>query len=91
MLCATAVRVHIITFHSTTNYREFLSSEGIHMNFPDHLSYVDSAASVDTPLPRSPDWAWEARCSLYSLNQSRLPGLGWGWGSHPYMNNTGLK
>ena len=47
MLCATAV--HIITSHSATNYREFLSSEGIHMDFPDHLSYVNSAVSADTP------------------------------------------
>lgn len=30
-------------------YCEFLFSEGIYVDFPDHLSYVNSAVSVDTP------------------------------------------
>lgn len=48
--------------------------------FPRPLILCQFSCKRGHTLPRSPDWAWEARCSLYSLNQSRLPGVGCGGG-----------
>lgn len=80
-LNATAVCVHVITFHNTTKCCEFLRVHG----FPRPLILCEFSCKVWTH-PDYPDWAWETRCSLYSLNQSWLPG-----GRHPYTNNTRLK
>ncbi len=49
LLYAFTVCVRTITFHNTTKYCEFFFSEGTGMDFPEHLSYVNSAVSVDTP------------------------------------------
>lgn len=49
MLYVSTVCVPIIAFHNTTKYCEFLFSGVICMDFRDHLSYVNSAVSVDTP------------------------------------------
>lgn len=86
-LCIYSVCAHnYFSQNSQKNTVNFSFLRGIYVDFPDHLSYVNSAISVDTPH------LW----SRLGMGNQGAPftfkiNLSCQGGSHPYMNNTRLK
>lgn len=73
-------------YNCSSTHHKTLFSLGMYKNFPGNLSHVSSAVKCGHTLPLVQTGHGKPRCSLYILNQSRLPR-----GSHPYMNNMRLK